>query len=88
MIRQLARCIGQFKRDSLLTAGAVILEVIMDTIVPLLMADMIDNGITAGNMGHIGKTGLLLLIVCIISLVSGTCPVGSVPGPEQDLPKI
>lgn len=72
MIRQLARCIGQFKRDSLLTAGAVILEVIMDTIVPLLMADMIDNGITAGNMGHIGKTGLLLLIVCIISLVSGT----------------
>ena len=52
-LRTLAGHIRQFKLPSLLTPVFMIIEVRMETIIPFLMADIIDNGVTAGNMGHI-----------------------------------
>lgn len=71
MIRQLASCIREFKRDSLLAPFFVILEVVMEVLIPLLMAGLIDKGITAGNMNYIEKMGLILIICALLSLGFG-----------------
>lgn len=71
MIRKLAMYIGQYKRDSILTPVFVILEAIMEVIIPLLMAFMIDYGIQPGDMSVITKLGIALFISAILSLLFG-----------------
>ncbi len=63
--------IGQYKRDAILTPLFVIIEVVMDIMIPLYMADMIDQGITGGSMDALVKIGLILVLLCLCSLVSG-----------------
>ena len=45
--------VKEFKKASILTPIFMILEVIMETVIPLLMASIIDDGVEAGNMQHI-----------------------------------
>ena len=71
MIRKLLRCIREYKRDSILTPILVTLEVVMEVIIPLLMANLIDYGITAGNMSYILKMGTVLAIFAMLSLFFG-----------------
>ena len=71
MIRKLARSIRQYKRDTILTPLSMTLEVIMEVLLPIIMADLIDNGISAGNSAVIWRDGLLLAGVSILSLLSG-----------------
>ena len=71
MIRKLARSIRQYKRDTILTPLSMTLEVIMEVLLPIIMADLIDNGISAGNSAIIWRDGLLLAGVSILSLLSG-----------------
>ena len=56
MLRTLLAQIKEFKKDSLLTPGYMILEVLMETVIPLLMASIIDYGVDKG-ISHI-STGL------------------------------
>ena len=71
MIRKLARSIHQYKRDTILTPLSMTLEVIMEVLLPIIMADLIDNGISAGNSAIVWRDGLLLAGVSILSLLSG-----------------
>ncbi len=71
MIRKLARSIRQYKRDTILTPLSMTLEVIMEVLLPIIMADLIDNGISPGNSAVIWRDGLLLAGVSILSLFSG-----------------
>ena len=71
MIKKLLRCIREYKRDSILTPILVTLEVVMEVIIPLLMANLIDYGITAGNMRYILKMGTVLAIFAMLSLYFG-----------------
>ena len=71
MIKTLASCIGEYKRDSLLAPFFVILEVIMEVLIPFFMADLIDKGITAGSMPYIWKMGLILVLCGLLSLAFG-----------------
>ena len=71
MIRKLARSIRQYKRDTILTPLSMTLEVIMEVLLPIIMADLIDNGISVGNSAVIWRDGLLLAGVSILSLLSG-----------------
>ena len=71
MIKKLAQSIREYKRDSILTPIFVTFEVIMEVIIPYLMADLIDKGIDAGNMNYILKMGIALAISCVVSLVFG-----------------
>ena len=50
----------------------MIMEVVMETLIPLMMASIIDKGVAIGDMGHIGKMGLLMVLVAAVSLVFGT----------------
>ncbi len=71
MIRKLSRFIREYKRDTALTPLTAALEVVMEVIIPLLMATMIDDGINAGNMDVIWKMGLLLVVCALVSLAFG-----------------
>ena len=71
MLKVLGAQIKEFKKDSLLTPVFMILEVIMEMIIPLLMASIIDDGVNAGNMGHIYKIGFYMLIAALIGLWAG-----------------
>lgn len=71
MIKKLSHSIREYKKNSILTPIYVTLEVVMEVIIPLLMADLIDYGIDAGNLPYIIKMGILLLIAAMVSLLFG-----------------
>lgn len=71
MIKKLMNSIREYKRDSILAPVFVTLEVIMEVIIPWLMAELIDKGIDGGNMNFILKLGIMLAIVCVVSLIFG-----------------
>lgn len=71
MIKTLAKSIREYKRDSILTPAFVSLEVVMEVIIPMLMALLIDNGINNSDMGYIKRVGALLVLSCVVSLIFG-----------------
>lgn len=75
MIKKLARSIREFKAVSILTPLFMIGEVVMEVIIPLLMAALVDNGINGnngeGDMNYILLMGGALAVCCIISLFMG-----------------
>ena len=71
MIKKLASYVKEYKKDSILTPIFVILEVIMEVIIPLLMARIIDVGIQNGDVHYILEMGVLLIISAILSLTFG-----------------
>ncbi len=71
MVKRLARCLRQYKKNTILTPIFVTLEVLMEIVIPLFMARLIDYGVTAGNTAYTLKTGLLLLAFAAAALVFG-----------------
>jgi len=71
MIRKLAGCVREYKRASILTPIFVTMEVVMEVIIPLLMARLIDLGIDQGNMDMIVRLGLALVLSTMVSLAFG-----------------
>ena len=65
MLKTLLANVGSYKKDTLLTPLFVSGEVVMDVIMPLIMAAMIDQGIAKSDAGAIMKYGLLLF-VCFV----------------------
>ncbi|MCR5272340.1 MAG: ABC transporter ATP-binding protein/permease [Lachnospiraceae bacterium] len=71
MLKTLGAQIKEFKADSIKTPIAMLVEVLMETLIPLLMAVIIDDGIQAGNMKVIYTTGLLMLVLAAVGLFAG-----------------
>lgn len=72
MIKKLAGCIGEYKKYAILTPLTMVGEVLMEILIPFVMADMIDKGILgAGGIGYIVKKGLLMISMAVISLMFG-----------------
>ena len=71
MIKKLATCVGEFKRDSLLAPTFVTLETIMEVLIPLLLSFLIDKGIEPGDTGFIVKMGLLLILAAGLAMLFG-----------------
>lgn len=71
MIKQLARSIRQYKKDSILAPIYVTVESILEIIIPTLIAYLIDDGINKRNMSFVLLMGLALVISAAISLVFG-----------------
>ena len=72
MVRKLLRSVREYKTSSLLAPLFVTCEVILEVIIPMLMANLIDFGIEAGNMQYILKMGLALIICCIVWEICGS----------------
>ena len=73
MLKTLGAHIKEFMLPSLLTPVFMILEVIMEMIIPLLMASIIDDGVIPGNMHHILLIGGLMVLTALFSLTFGIC---------------
>ncbi len=71
MVKRLSRCIREYKRDAVLTPICVSMEVVMEVVIPLLMANLIDFGIEKGSMTYILQMGAALAGACILSLIFG-----------------
>ena len=63
------KSIGEYKKDTILTPIFVSLEVVLEVIIPLLMAKLIDEGIYDGEMSIVYKIGLELILCAIFSLL-------------------
>ena len=71
MLKTLYKEIDGFKLVSVLTPLCMIGEVVMEMIVPRLMASIIDDGVTAGNMAHIYTVGGWMIVAAIFGLLFG-----------------
>lgn len=71
IIRRLLEEVKEYKRASIATPIFMILEVLMETMIPFLMASIIDDGVNAGNMNHIYKVGGLMLVAAALGLAAG-----------------
>ena len=71
MLKVLGAQVKEFKKASILTPIFMILEVIMETVIPLLMASIIDDGVEAGNMQHIYTVGAWMIAAAAVGLFAG-----------------
>ena len=71
MLKILGKSVREYKKPALLTPLLVTLEVVMEVVIPLLMANLIDKGIYAGQMNEILKIGVMLVVASLLSLVFG-----------------
>ena len=71
MIKKLASYVKEYKKSAIATPIFVILEVVMEVIIPLLMARIIDIGIQNNDIHYILEMGILLIISAILSLTFG-----------------
>lgn len=71
MLRTILKEVKEYRRASIATPCFMILEVLMETMIPFLMASIIDDGVNVGNLGHIYQVGGLMIIVAILGLIAG-----------------
>lgn len=71
MVKRLLKSVREFKKDALLTPFFVVLEVVMEVIIPLVMALLIDKGIDGQDMAAIWKYGIILVLCAMLALVFG-----------------
>lgn len=71
MIKRLLKSVREFKKDALLTPFFVVLEVVMEVIIPMVMALLIDKGIDGQDMAAIWKYGIILVLRAMLALVFG-----------------
>ena len=71
MIKKIAKSIREYKKYAILTPISVVIEVVLEVIVPYLMALLIDEGIYKSSMENTAKIGLFLIFFTILSLVFG-----------------
>ncbi|MGN0974837.1 MAG: ABC transporter ATP-binding protein [Gemmiger sp.] len=71
MLKTLAKQIDGFKLVSVLTPVVMIGEVVMEMIIPRLMASIIDDGVNAGNLAHIYQVGGVMVVAAALGLLFG-----------------
>ncbi|WP_145405484.1 ABC transporter ATP-binding protein [Paenibacillus xylanexedens] len=71
MVRKLLGSIREYTKDTWLTPLFLLGEVAMEVVIPLFMAELIDQGITGGQMNQVVKYGLILVLFALVSLVFG-----------------
>ena len=71
MVKKLSKYIKEYKKDSILTPIFVIFEVVMEVVIPYLMAKIIDVGIQNSDLNYIFKIGVILVFSAILSLTFG-----------------
>lgn len=71
MNRKLLKSVREYKKQAFLAPVLVALEVLIEVLIPLLMANIIDIGIMEGDMGYIIRMGLLLVFLAVLALLFG-----------------
>ena len=71
MIKTLAKCIGKYKKESIISPIFTAVEVFLEILIPFITASIIDKGIQAGDMRKVGIYGGIMLIIAFLSLFCG-----------------
>lgn len=71
MLKTLGAQIKEYKWASIATPVFMLLEVAVDTIIPLLMASIIDNGVNMGDTRHIYIMGVWMIVAALFGLLTG-----------------
>ncbi len=71
VLKTLGAQVKEFKRDSFITPVFMILEVIMEMIIPIMMASIIDKGVDVGDMNHIYRVGGCMILIAVAGLFFG-----------------
>lgn len=73
MLKTLLGEVKEYWKATILSPVFMILEVIVETVIPLLMASLVNNGIEVegGNLPHIYKIGIIMVVVAVIGLFAG-----------------
>ena len=71
MVKKLASHVREYKKYAIMTPILVLGEVVLEILIPLFMAELIDSGIDAGSMPEIIRYGLIILLAAIASLAFG-----------------
>lgn len=71
MLKTLLKEVKEYKRASIVTPVFMIVEVLMETLIPFLMASIIDEGVNAGNMQYIYKVGGIMVVAAAVGLFAG-----------------
>lgn len=89
MIKKLSSYVREYKLPAIMTGVFVSLEVVMEVVIPQLMAKIIDVGLPNSDMGYITKIGLLMILMAMLSLLfgvgSGRCAAKSSAGFAHNL---
>ena len=71
MLKKLASCIGEYKRPSILAPLFVMLECVLEVLIPWLMSYIIDHGIEKGDIRLVVAIGILLTFLVVLSMFCG-----------------
>ena len=71
MLKTLAAQIKEYKKPSILTPIFMILEVILETLIPFFLQSLVDNGVNKGDMGHIVFMGGIMVVLAAGGLTTG-----------------
>lgn len=71
MIKTLAKCMGKYKKESIITPIFTAVEVFLEILIPFITGSIIDKGIQAGDMRKVGIYGGIMLIIAFLSLFCG-----------------
>ncbi|MBQ1203239.1 MAG: hypothetical protein IIX61_05490, partial [Loktanella sp.] len=71
MIKRLARCVREYKLPAVLTLIFILGEAVIETLIPFITADLISNIKDGAGMPQIVQTGLLLVLMALLSLAFG-----------------
>ena len=71
MLKHLARCVREYKWAAILSPLCMIGEVYMETRIPLVLSNVVDRGVTAGDMGAVVHYGLILVLHSLLSMLFG-----------------
>lgn len=72
MLKTLAVQVKQYKKAALMTPLFAALEVVMEVLIPMAMAELINQGIQMNNQSAIIKYGVIMMVMAMLSLVFGT----------------
>jgi ATP-binding cassette subfamily B protein len=70
MLKTLLKQVKQYKTASLLTPVFIMLEVVLDVLIPFVTAKLIDYGISAGHMPSVYKYGAIMLVMAFLSMIA------------------
>ena len=71
MLKHLLSCVREYRRPAILAPIYVTMEVVLDILIPFYMGRLLDYGIGKGDMSYVVRTGLLLVVMCLLSLGFG-----------------
>ncbi len=70
-VKRILKEVKEYKASSIATPIWMLIEVVSETMIPFLMASIVDKGVNAGDMNHIVKIGAIMLVAVIIGFLGG-----------------